>query len=135
MRKMFSIPLAGLAALMILGVGGFVCGDKDRSAVMSSDDGEPGAGILKEGVVGRVTVFEGYPVEGAFIQARSLGASGPPVPDIAILSDSQGRYSWPLLTGVYELSASAEGYETATGRVTVKPGQVVTLNFSLKRAR
>lgn len=133
--KMFSIGLAGFAALLILMVEGDAFGDEKKSVVISSDESETSKGGIEQGVVGWVTTLDGYPVEGAFIQARSLGASGPPVPDIAILSDSQGRYAWQLLPGTYELSVTAEGYRPATGRVTVKPGQVITLNFSLKRAR
>lgn len=132
-RKMSNIGLVLLVTLVILGFGGVACSDEDRLALISSNADEPGEGTIQEGAVGRITTLDGQPVEGAFVQARSLGKSGAPVPDIAILSDSRGRYAWPLLPGSFELSVSADGHQPAKGRVTVKPGAVVTLDFSLKR--
>jgi Carboxypeptidase regulatory-like domain len=130
-RKRFGIGLAGFVVLMLLGLGGVADGDKDR--LISSDKGETSTGIIKQGVVGRVTSLDGSPVEGAFIQARSLDVFAPPIPEIAILSDPDGRYTWPLLPGTYELSVTAEGYKPATGRVTVEAAKVATLDVTLEK--
>ena len=115
---------------MMVGMGGGIGGDDDRPLV-SSDQGRSGTGTIEEGVVGRVTALDGHPIEGAFIQAISLGDAGPPIPDIAILSDSQGRYTWPLMPGSVQLSVTADGYQSATARVTIQTGKVTMLDFRL----
>jgi len=60
--------------------------------------------------------------------------SAPPIPEIAIITDSNGRYTWSLFPGTYELTVSAAGYRSASRQVTIKAGQVVTADFALERA-
>jgi hypothetical protein len=134
MKGMFSIGLTALAALVILGCGWGAHGGGNGSVIIGSDEKGLDAGTMRQGAAGRITSLEGNPIEGAFVQARSLGTSGPPIPDIGIFSNNQGQYMWPLLPGTYVLSVTAEGYRPASGRVTVKAGQVATLDFALERA-
>jgi hypothetical protein len=131
---MFTFGWIGLAALLILSLGVFAQGD-EKSLATSSGKTEPGSGAIQEGVTGCIKNLNGEPVEGVLVQARSQDRSGPPIPEIAILSDNLGNYTWPLFPGDYELKAFGEGYEPATRRITVKPGQMVTLDFSLIRIR
>lgn len=108
------------------------CGNQDRP-VGSGKGGEPGRGIM-EGVRGRVMAPDGRPVVGAFIQPKSLDSPSKPIREIAVLTDDEGRYSWPLVPGQYELSASARGYQPAIQSARVSSGQVVTVDFTLMRA-
>ena len=117
-------------ALMLFGLAVFSCGVENRPA-QSSDHGGSGPG-LQEGVVGQVTTSDGRPVKGAFVQPRSLGDPSPRIPEIAILTDTEGRYTWPLFPGTYEISVSAEGYRREVKQVAVETGQVVSVDFTLQ---
>jgi hypothetical protein len=54
-------------------------------------------------------------------QARVFVARGPvPVPDIAALTDAEGRFTVSLpAAGVYELACAAEGYQPSSASVAV----------------
>ena len=120
------------AAFIFLGLAVIGSDDQDLP-VSSSDQGQPRPRI-REGVVGRVMALDGRPIAGVLIEARSLDDPSPPIPEIAILSGSDGRYMWPLFPGTYEISALAEGYRCAPRRVVVKAGEVTTADFKLERA-
>lgn len=84
--------------------------DED-SPVMSDAQSEPRPGPgIGEGVIGQIMDSRGRPVAGASVRPRSLDDSSPAIPEIAIVSDSDGRYTWSLFPGIYEISVSAEGY-------------------------
>jgi hypothetical protein len=99
----------------------------------SSDTASRPAPSLAEGVTGVVTDESGKPVEGAMIVPTSREAGGPPIPEIAILSATDGRYRWPLRPGRYDVTVRAEGYEDVTRQVTVTAGSVATLDFVVGR--
>lgn len=106
--------------------------DLDRS--VSSPPGEqPQARSLVRGLVGRITFPGGEPVEGAVVAVQSPeGIAGPPVPDMAIVSDPNGHYVWPLLPGRYEVMVRYRD-RTAPGRVvTVREGEVTHEDFVLE---
>jgi hypothetical protein len=88
-----------------------------------------------EGVAGQITDTAGRAIAGAAVQPKSLDDPSPPIPEIAIVSNGEGRYTWRLQPGNYEISVSVEGYKGATKRVSVKATQQTTLNFVLERAR
>jgi hypothetical protein len=90
---------------------------------------------LREGLTGRVVADDGSPIEGAMIVPRSLQVNGPPIPEMATLSDAHGRYVWPLPAGAYEVSVSADGYQSAVRRTDVAAQVVATLDFVLKPSR
>jgi hypothetical protein len=102
--------------------------DPDTSAT-GSDDLNPRA--IRQGVVGRILSEDAQPLAGAWVVPVPLDHTPPPIPEIVILSATDGRYSWPLLPGRYEIVVTLEGYERAAARVTVEPGQVSTLDFTL----
>jgi glutamyl endopeptidase len=87
------------------------------------------------GIAGQITDSRGRPVAGAFVQPRALDDPSPPIPEIAIVSDGDGRYTWRLFPGTYEISVSAEGYRGVSRQATVKPRQQVTIDFMLERAQ
>jgi hypothetical protein len=99
-----------------------------RSAV---DVGRP----LAEGVTGQIRSSSGTPIAGASVLPRSLDASGPAIPEIAIESDEDGRYEWPLRPGAYELTFAAEGYGRTSQQVVVRQATVATVDVRLQPAR
>ena len=102
-------------------------------AVSSADTPEP-ARSSAEGVTGEIKDDNGRALDGAMIIPKSVEANGPAVPEMAILSDTTGRYRWPLRPGNYDVTVRADGYHDVTQRVTVSPGAVATLDFVLRRS-
>jgi hypothetical protein len=98
--------------------------------ISSSAAGETAPVGITEGVVGRLVTPSGGPVAGARITAQSLDRPAGPVPEIAILSDTDGRFTWPLRPGRYRLAAVVEGREIAAATATVERGRVATLELS-----
>jgi hypothetical protein len=86
-----------------------------------------------EGIVGLVVDSSGKPVVGAGVQAEATGENRPPIPEIAIVTDRNGRYAWKLPAGEYAITVVAEGFETSRKRARVEPGQRVILDFVLSR--
>ena len=103
------------------------------SDAVSSDDTPQPARSSAEGVTGEIKDDNGRALDGAMIVPKSLEANGPAVPEMAILSDTTGRYRWPLRPGNYDVTVRADGYQDVTQRVTVSPGAVATLDFVLLR--
>jgi hypothetical protein len=115
-------------------VGTGVVDDQETSVTSSDQDDQTFS--IKEGVVGRVTAPDGSPVKGALIEPRSLDDPSPPIPEIAIHTDKDGRYMWPLFPGTYELSVRPKGYQRPINpiTVTVTAGQVVIADWTLEPA-
>jgi len=86
-----------------------------RDSVGVSDVQQP-----RGGLTGRVVADDGSPIVGAMIVPRSLQVHGPPIPEMATLSDADGSYVWPLPTGAYEVSVSAAGYQSAVQRTNAR---------------
>jgi len=66
-------------------------------------------------VTGRVLGDDGEPRAGCPVIAQAL--SGGPIPEVAQVSGSDGRYSWSFPGGRYEITAYCDTDET--GSVTV----------------
>jgi hypothetical protein len=88
---------------------------------------------IGQGVEGRAIDAAGRPVSGGLVVPRSLDEPSPPIPELAVLTDKDGQYSWRLPAGNFEISISAQGFRTARKPVTVKAGQVSRLDFVLER--
>ena len=123
-------PLQSLCLCLVLGTG--LC------AVPSNPDRPVSGGQavstvrqMTEGVAGRITNTVGNAVEGASVLAASLDPGGPAIPELAIVSDANGRYQWPLRAGRYELTVVAEGYRRVTKSVAVTAGEVAAMDFVL----
>jgi hypothetical protein len=97
----------------------------------STNDGRRYTGAF-EGVTGRVLASHGHPVVNALVQAKSLDTPSQPIPEIAIVTDGDGRYRWPLRPGRYVISVSAGGYQTASQHIELRKGAAATLDFTLK---
>jgi len=108
------------------------CDDRSRAVPPESADAGHSAGVrLTEGVTGQITGDDASAVAGASVLAASADPNGPAVPEMAIVSDASGRYEWPLRPGRYELAVIAEGYRRASKIVSVRSGEVATLDFVL----
>lgn len=93
----------------------------------------PGPTADGQGVEGRVTDTQGRPIAGALVVPKSLDEPSPPIPEIAVVSDEEGRYAWRLPPGRYQISVSAEGYRGAVKEAVVRAAQVTRLDFALER--
>lgn len=120
-----------LVALMAI-VASSACSDEgDPDTPVTRPDVAADTGAIREGVSGNIVAEDGSPLGGAFVVPVALDEEPPPIPEIAILSESNGRYTWPLRPGNYEIVVTLEGYRRATERVTVSAGEVAVLNFTL----
>jgi len=76
-------------------------------------------------IEGRITYSGDVPIDGASVQIVSLKKT--------VLTDLQGRYEiTDLLPGTYLIVVHQEGFSDATRSVTVKAGEAVTQDFTLR---
>lgn len=98
-----------------------------ETGVTSETDTAPPAATVQEGVAGRITSASGAPMADVFVQARSLG--GPrAIPDLAVVTDADGRFFWKLAPGTYELTFMRDGHELARRSVVVQPNATTRLD-------
>lgn len=90
---------------------------------------------VQEGVAGVVSDSAGRPVVGVVVHAEAISRPRPAIPEIAIVTDENGRYKWPLPPAEYQITIAAEGFEKATKRATVSVGRQTILHFQLKHSR
>lgn len=58
------------------------------------------------GIHGAVRDYQGRLLAGAFVQASPGTANTPAVPELAVFTDAEGAYYWPLPPGLYRLSVT-----------------------------
>jgi protocatechuate 3,4-dioxygenase beta subunit len=122
--------------------------DGDEAAAGASDRGpgsvvssaEPGTGAeearrARTGVSGTVTDDGGRPLSGVVVVPVSIGRPPTPVPDMTVLTGSDGTYFWVLRPGEYRISTSRPGFQAASKRVRIQEGRTATLNFVIRRRR
>jgi len=126
-------PVQSSLCLCLIIATGWCASPSSGDRPENGGNGNSAARQLKEGVSGRITNDARNAVEGAVVVAAPLDPGGPPVPEIAIVSDANGRYQWPLRGGHYELTVVAEGYQRVSKNVAVSAGEVATLDFVLSR--
>lgn len=131
-RPLLGVGLAGVAPLL--------CAQSVAAGDSPSNPDRPLRGPatavapqMREGVVGRLLRSQERPVAGAMISATSLDRPSKPVPDIAILTDAEGVFAWPLRAGTYRLAAVTDGRSIATAVVTVEPGEVTRVDLHAPR--
>ncbi len=108
--------------LLAAGLGGCTAGAASPDTPRSSDDGA--AGRITQGITGTVTRADGTPIAGAFIAATSLDRPSPPIPEIAILTNEAGRFTWPLRPGRYRVTALVDGAEVGSANTQVTRGKL-----------
>ena len=78
-------------------------------------------GAKAQTVSGSITSSDKKTVIGAYITSGTKGAS----------SDIDGNYTLDLASGTHEITCSFIGLKTTTKTITLAPGEIATLNFSL----
>jgi outer membrane cobalamin receptor len=78
-------------------------------------------GAKSQTVSGTITSSDEQTVIGAYITSGAKGAS----------SDIDGKYTLKLASGTHEITCSFIGLKTTTKTITLAPGEMATLNFSL----
>lgn len=130
MRKVLIGVVSAVVATVAVATASVVGGDRP----VSSDD--PGQSASRDAVMGTVTgvVTRGAaPVVGAAVLPRSLDDPSQPIPELAVETDADGRYSWRLRPGRYELAVhEGEGEAVVTRPVTVTAGETATLDITLR---
>lgn len=79
-------------------------------------------------IQGLIVDSSNTPLVGARV---SVISGSQPVPEIIVLTDQDGKYTWAVPEGTFTLEVHLDGYVPAQGEVTTTAGQVATLNFQL----
>jgi hypothetical protein len=133
-RSHLLLPLLGAALVLA------ACGDASVSVASGDQPGNSSAAA--RGTLSGTVTAAGKTVVGAMIVPTSLETPPAAVPEMAVMSDTQGHYSWSLPPGRYSVVAKAVPGTTkdrsslAVGRpapsvVTVVADRTVTLNLPL----
>lgn len=67
---------------------------------------------------GTVRTRDGQPIPGVMVTATSTDDPQRPVPELAVMTDDQGRYEWPLVPGRYRITVTLSAGE-ASSEITV----------------
>lgn len=107
--------VVGVAALV-----GAACAKKagPGETPVSAEHGErtvPGA------LHGAVRSAAGKPVVGVLVAATSMDDPPRPVPEVAVITDGDGGYEWPLAPGRYRLNVSSPS-GVGSGEIEVRVG-------------
>jgi hypothetical protein len=86
---------------------------------------------ISEGLIGQIKTRSGEPVVGAMIIPTPNSSDAPPIPEIAITTDTAGHYEWPLQPGLYKITIISDGYQTSSQDVEIRANHVSTLDFVL----
>jgi hypothetical protein len=106
----------------------------DSSNIPPEQPPEPAANTRSGGIVeGRVIDAAGNPIAGILVMPASTANPPEAVPEIAVLTDAQGRYKWNLSPGPYTFTFTREGYAPAMQKIVVKPDQPVKLDLTLQK--
>lgn len=106
-----------------------------EDAPVSSDDAVGASGATQtQGVDGKISDQEGHPVTGALVTPTSLDTPSKAIPEVAVITNDQGRYSWVLPTGHYRMTVTADGYRGASVDVEVPTSGTATLDLQLHQA-
>ncbi|MFJ6672656.1 carboxypeptidase-like regulatory domain-containing protein [Actinosynnema sp. NPDC091369] len=97
----------------------------------TSDADTPPPTTARATVTGVVADSAGRPVAGALVQPRSLDSPPHPVPELAVLSDPDGRYEWRLTPGRYEFTATKDDRVGPASDVTTAAGRTDHLDLRL----
>lgn len=116
-----------VAALLLAGCGGSVGAQTPPSRALT--DGTGTVEMTMTGVRGTVTDGAGAPVPAATVDRRPV-ASSAPVTQQAAVTGPDGRWSWALPPGTYDIAVTAPGGHAA-GRVVVGAGPPAVLDLVL----
>lgn len=80
---------------------------------------------------GTVHTPDGKPVIGVMVTATSIDDPPRPVPELAVMTDDQGRYEWPLAHGRYRITVELPGTGNAAGEAEIPAPDGKTLDLTL----
>ncbi|MGH3977230.1 MAG: carboxypeptidase regulatory-like domain-containing protein [Pseudonocardiaceae bacterium] len=89
--------------------------------------------VTRSGIHGRVQAQDGSPVSGAVIQVECAAEPCRPIPEIGVLSNTDGVFFWPLQEGSYRLTARKDDLTSCPVTAEVGPSKddPITLTLSL----
>lgn len=102
----------------------------DPVSSSDSDKGGPARGAA--GIHGRVTRTDGGPIIEASVLVRSLGTAGRPIPEVAMVTDAEGRFARTLPPGRYEVTVVAPDGRRQSREVSVGRTAQTQIDFSLR---
>lgn len=129
-------PNAASPILILIGVAGLLIlaacsnGSAADQPVSSDQSQQPGPTGTGTEVVGVVTDESGKPLPEVGI-AITKGTSA--TPEILVLTDENGKYTWKVPAGSYTLMAHLDDYQSESKDVQVSPGAQAKLDFQLKK--
>jgi protocatechuate 3,4-dioxygenase beta subunit len=104
----------------------------DPNTSVSSDSGPISAGSSRgSGVSGRILDAAGHPVAGAIVVPRSQDSPPQELPEIAVMTDDDGRYQWTLPPGRYSFTVHHNGQASSSQTVTVTADQIGSLDITI----
>lgn len=106
----------------------------DDAAVSSDDAADGSATTQASGVDGKVSDEQGKPVTGALVTPTSLDTPSRAIPEVAVFTNEEGRYSWVLPAGRYRITVTADGYQEASAETEVPGAGTATLDLQLRKA-
>jgi hypothetical protein len=86
--------------------------------------GDPNVPAVRGIVTGRILAADGTPVTGVVVTPRSLDVPAQPVPEMAVVTDARGAYTWSLAPGRYELDITPPSGTNPSG-AGLSPGTVI----------
>ena len=116
------------------GVGALRPPGSDDAAVSSDDAVSHSATIQAHGVDGKVSDQDGKSVTGALVTPTSLDTPSKAIPEVAVFTNDEGRYSWVLPAGRYRITVTADGYLEASMETDVPEDGTATLDLQLRKA-
>jgi protocatechuate 3,4-dioxygenase beta subunit len=103
----------------------------DPDAPVSSDAAPSSGPSRRSGVSGRVLDPSGNPVVGAVVVPRSQDSPPQELPEIAVMTDDDGRYQWTLPPGRYSFTVHHNGHASSSQTVVVAADQVGSLDITI----
>jgi len=103
-------------------------------APVSRDDAAGGSVTTQaQGVDGTVSDQEGIPVAGALVTPTSLDTPSKAIPEVAVFTNTEGRFSWVLPAGRYRITVKADGYQEASAETEVPENGTATVDLKLSK--
>jgi hypothetical protein len=134
-QKNLFIRVLRTASILLLGAfhpsAGF--GSSPDTPVSSQEMPVTGS-KMQEGIVGTVVDESGTPLAGVFVEVTPESSNAGPVPDMAILTDAQGKFEWRLGPGRYVVAVAPQGFRQNWMVVEVRAGRTTSANFIARRA-
>lgn len=111
----------------------FAGGSGDDGGIIGSE-GQTEPAVLGEGgasLTGHVFTYAGAPIEGASVTVESLDDPPSAIPEMAVMTNGAGQFSWPLPEGTYKVTVLSPAGARKSRTATVQQGKARDLRFWL----